>query len=453
MPAAPHRRGKVKIQPVRGPTPRTAEKAPALPREEVIFDWNVKEPRPRPSHAFELFDETLRDGLQSPSVFDPPLEDKLEILELMDSVGIRSADIGLPGAGQRAFDDVVAMCRYIQKRKLRIDPGAAARTVLNDIRPVVDAVQASGQKLVLYTFIGSSPIRQWAEQWDLDFLLKTSSEAIDFAVKEGLEVAYVTEDTVRSSPQNLDRLFRNAVDHGARRLVLCDTVGHATPDGTRALLRWTRGLVEGMGVPDVKLEWHGHNDRGIAVVNAVAAIEAGAERIHGCGLGIGERVGNTSMDQLLLNLKLLGWIDDDVGKLVPYVKKISEACRFPIPRNYPLAGDDAFRTATGVHAAAIIKAKKRGDPWLADRVYSGVPASEFGKEQQIEIGFMSGLSNVRYWLEQRGYPSDDGLCKAILGRAKNCAWTLRDDEILEVMAAYGLQPRGTKAARTVRQRS
>jgi isopropylmalate/homocitrate/citramalate synthase len=413
-----------------------------LPEQEIIYDWNRAQPRPRPQHTFQLFDETLRDGLQSPSVTDPPLEDKLQILELMDALGIESADIGLPGAGKRAFDDVVAMCRHIQKRKLKIDPGAAARTVLADIKPVAEAQQRSGQHLVLYTFIGSSPIRQFAEDWDVDFIVKTSVEAIDFAVKEGLEVAYVTEDTARSSPATLDPIFRAAVEHGARRLVLCDTVGHATPEGARALVGWAKGLLAGLGATDVKLEWHGHNDRGLAVPNAIAALEAGAERIHGCGLGVGERVGNTSMDQLLLNLKLMGWFDHDLSKLVPYVQKVSQACRIPIPVNYPLSGSDAFRTATGVHAAAIIKAQKRGDEWLADRVYSGVPAGEFGKHQQIEIGHMSGMSNVKYWLEQRGIPCDEALCQDILRRAKTCHWTLKDEEILEVVASRGSRARG-----------
>ncbi len=414
-----------------------------LPEQEIIYDWNRVQTRPRPPQPFELFDETLRDGLQSPSVTDPPLEDKLEILELMHALGIRSADIGLPGAGQRAFDDVVAMCRYIQKRKLKIDPGAAARTVLADIKPVAEAQQRSGQRLVLYTFIGSSPIRQFAEDWDVDFIIRTSVEAIDFAVKEGLEVAYVTEDTVRSSPATLDPIFRAAVAHGAARLVLCDTVGHATPDGARALVCWAKGLLAGLGATGVKLEWHGHNDRGLAVPNALAALEAGAQRLHGCGLGVGERVGNTSMDQLLLNLKLMGWFDHDLSKLVPYVRKVSQACGIPIPVNYPLSGADAFRTATGVHAAAIIKAQKRGDDWLADRVYSGVPAGEFGKHQQIEIGHMSGMSNVKYWLQQRGIPGGEALCHDILKRAKTCSWTLKDEEILEVVASHGLLPRSS----------
>jgi len=403
---------------------------------QLIYDWNQVTPRAPPDHAFQLLDETLRDGLQSPSVSDPSLGEKLELLELMNALGIHVVNVGLPGAGPRALEDVVAMCRYIQQRKLRIVPCAAGRTVAADILPVVEAQQRSGQRIELYTFIGSSPIRQWAEAWDLEFLLETSREAIALGVKEGLSTAFVTEDTIRSSPFNLDQLFRNAVEHGASRLVLCDTVGHATPEGARALVRWTRGLLGRLGADEVEIDWHGHNDRGLGVSNSIAALEAGAQRAHACGLGVGERVGNTSMDLLVLNLSLLGWFHHDVSKLVAYVRKVSRACRIPIPVNYPLSGADAFRTATGVHAAAIIKAKKRGNDWLADRVYSGVPAGQFGKQQQIEIGPMSGMSNVKYWLELRGMAGDEALCKEILQRAKSASWTLTDEEILDAVSAW-----------------
>jgi 2-isopropylmalate synthase len=401
-------------------------------RDGIIFDWNEIEARPKPAHAFDLNDETLRDGVQSPSVVDPSIEDKLELLSLMDSLGIGSVNLGLPGAGKRAFDDVVAQAKYLSKQKLKLKPNCAARTVIADIAPVVDASQRSGQKISVYTFIGSSPIRQWAENWSLDFIEKTSAEAISFGVREGLDVAYVTEDTTRSSPQNLDLLFRSAIDNGASRLVLCDTVGHASPQGARALVEWTKGLISASGAK-VGIDWHGHNDRGLAVVNALAALEAGADRIHACGLGVGERVGNTSMDQLLLNLKLMGWIDQDLSNLVPYVEKISKATQVAIPVNYPLSGADAFRTATGVHAAAIIKAKNKGDDWLADRVYSGVPAGDFGRKQVIEIGHMSGMSNVRFWLAQRKIAATDEVCQRILTRAKSTGWTLSEKEILKLI--------------------
>ncbi len=418
---------------------------PAKP-DDIIFDWNDVQPLARPAQLFDLNDETLRDGVQSPSVIDPPIEDKFELLGLMSKLGIRAVNIGLPGAGRRAFDDVVAQAKFIAKHKLKLQPNCAARTVITDIKPVVESSQASGQKIVLYTFIGSSPIRQWAENWTVDFIEKTSAEAISFAVKEGLEVAYVTEDTTRSSPAALDVLFRSAIDHGATRLVLCDTVGHATPPGVKALVEWTRGLLS-KARSHVKLDWHGHNDRGLAITNALAALEAGIDRVHACGLGVGERVGNTSMDQLLLNLKLMGWVDYDLSALVEYVNKVSQSTHVAIPVNYPLSGADAFRTATGVHAAAIIKAKNRGNDWLADRIYSGVPAGEFGREQVIEVGHMSGMSNVKYWLTKRGYPVTEELCEKILKRAKSSAWTLGEKEILSLVKPAKRKKAVAKAAR------
>ncbi|MBL9038817.1 MAG: 2-isopropylmalate synthase [Archangium sp.] len=417
-----------------------------------MHDWNLDSPaREKPTHAFDFFDESLRDGVQSPSVIDPDIDDKLRILELMAALGIQSADIGLPGAGKRAFDDVVTMSRHVVKHKLPLELNCAGRTVVQDIRPMVEASQKAGVKLGVYAFIGSSPIRQWAENWDVEFIRKMSEEAIRFAVKEGLEVAYVTEDTTRSSPQALELLFQSAIEAGASRLVLCDTVGHATPDGTRALVRWSKALVERLN-PKVKLDWHGHNDRGLAVVNAIAALEAGAHRLHGCGLGIGERVGNTSIDQLLLNLKLMGWISQDLTHLVEYVTTVSEATKVAIPVNYPLSGQDAFRTATGVHAAAIIKAKQKGDEWLADRVYSGVPAGEFGREQTIEIGHMSGMSNVRFWLAERRLPADEALCRRILEKAKSTSTVLTERQVRALVKVAPAKASGKrKSARPERR--
>jgi len=407
---------------------------------ELIYDWNALDVvAPLTQKPIRLNDETLRDGIQSPSAIDPPLAVKLELIELMDSLHIAAADIGLPGAGPCALADVTAIAKHIQKRKLKLEPNCAARTVIADIAPVAEVQQRAGIKVRVYTFIGSSPIRQYAEEWDVDYLMATSAAAIDFAVKQGLEVTYVTEDTTRSHPATLDRLFRNAVDHGAKGLVLCDTVGWATPDGVRRLIHWTRDLIRGMGV-DVRIEWHGHNDRGLAVTNAIHAIEFGADQVHGCALGIGERVGNTALDQVLMNLKLLGAVDWDLRNLVKYVETAAQACGFPIPRNYPLAGADAFRTATGVHAAAIVKAENKGDRWLADRIYSGVPAGWFGKKQVIEIGPMSGLSNVMYWLRQRGLEASVDEAKAVLATAKQHNRTLTEPEVRGALAAAKGKP-------------
>jgi 2-isopropylmalate synthase len=407
-----------------------------LDDHDLIYDWNsVEKVAPlSPKRRIQFLDETLRDGIQSPSVVDPAIGDKLRLVDLANELGIDTMDIGLPGAGKRAVEDVTTIAQHIRDAKLKVKASCAARTVVADVQAIVDISQAVGIEIEVLSFIGSSPIRQYAEDWDLARMTKLSADAIDLARRYNLPVAYVTEDTTRSRPEVLTRLFTNAVDHGAQRLIVCDTVGHATPDGIRNLLKFTRNMLDGMGRTDVGIDWHGHNDRGLGVVNAIFAIEYGADRIHGTALGIGERVGNAALDQIMLNLKLLGELPDhDLTKLVLWCKTASQATRVPIHPQYPLTGSDAFRTATGVHAAAIIKAEKKGDAWLADRIYSGVPAGMFGKEQHIEVGHYSGESNVVYWLKKRGYEPTPAIVAAVLAAAKRGDRVLTDDEIVAVI--------------------
>jgi 2-isopropylmalate synthase len=378
-----------------------------------------------------LDDETLRDGLQSPSVTDPPVEDKLELLHLMDRLGIETADVGLPGAGKRQQDAVLRLCREIVDQRLRIQPNCAARTMLVDIQPIVEMAQKTGARIEACVFIGSSPIRQYAEEWDVDHILRFTRDAVGFAVREGLPVMYVTEDTVRSAPEDLRVLLTAAIDAGAQRVCLCDTVGAAVPEAAINLVTWVRGLIDELGA-DVGIDWHGHRDRGLDLANTLAAIRGGATRVHGTALGVGERVGNTPMEQLLVNLRLLGIRDDDLGCLPDYVELASRAIGVPVPVNTPIVGADAFRTATGVHAAAVIKAERKGQEWLADRVYSGVPAAWIGRHQQIEIGPMSGLSNVRYFLAVRGLAASPETEQALLEAAKHSDHVLGEEEALEV---------------------
>jgi 2-isopropylmalate synthase len=402
---------------------------------ELIHDWNEAGERwERPPFRVAFDDETLRDGLQSPSVRTPAIEDKIRLLHLMDRLGLDTADIGLPGAGKHVVEDVRRLATEIRDAKLKIRANCAARTLRQDITPVVEVSQQVGIPIEVCTFIGSSPIRQYAEDWTLETMLRHTEDAVTFAVSHGLPVMYVTEDTVRARPEQLRALFLCAIRCGATRLCLCDTVGHATPSGAANLVRFARQVVMESGA-DVGLDWHGHSDRGLAVVNTIAAIRAGATRVHGCAIGIGERVGNTPMDQLLVNLRLLGWIDNDLTALPEYCETTSRATGVPLPPNYPVVGRDAFRTGTGVHAAAVIKAFAKGDHWLADRVYSGVPAEMVGRHQEIEVGPMSGASNVEYWLRSRGIEPTPERVQAVFHRAKSVDRVLGEDEIRAVLAA------------------
>ena len=402
---------------------------------DLIHDWNEAGERwEKPAFEIQFDDETLRDGLQSPSVRTPTIEQKIAILHLIDKLGIHTADIGLPGAGPHVVRDVQRLAEEMVSAKLSVQANCAARTMVRDIEPVADIQQKTGRAIEVCTFIGSSPIRQYAENWTEDMMLAHTREAITFAVKQGLTVMYVTEDTVRARPETLRRLFLTAIECGAKRLCLCDTVGHATPTGAANLVRFANQVVLESGA-DIGLDWHGHSDRGLAVANTIAAIRAGASRVHGCAIGLGERVGNTAMDQLLVNLKLMGWITNDLTALTDYCRRTSEGTGVPIPVNYPVVGHDAFRTGTGVHAAAVIKAFKKGDHWLADRVYSGVPADMVGRHQEIEVGPMSGESNVVFWLESRKIPATPERIQAVFQRAKAVDHMLSDDEIRDILAA------------------
>src|SRR5437588_1642553 len=400
---------------------------------ELIYDWNKVDPvLQKPDRHIGFDDETLRDGLQSPSVCEPPVEKKIELLQLMDALGIDTADIGLPGAGGTHAAGVELMAREIADKKMKIRPNCAARTHRNDIIPIAEISQRAGIPIEACTFIGSSPIRFYAEDWTLDKLLQLTEEAVTFAVSEDLPVMFVTEDTTRADPETIRALYTTAIQCGARAVCVCDTVGHATPDGAREVVKFVRGIIDAQG-EKVRLDWHGHQDRGLGVINSIAAIQGGADQVHGSALGMGERVGNTPMDQLLVNLKLLGWVENDLSRLREYCDKASEACRWTIPLNYPVFGGDAFRTATVVHAAAVIQSYKRGDTELADLIYSGVPAGLFGLKQVIEIGPLSGKSNVIFWLENRGVEPSEERVNRIYERAKSATAVLSEEEIISLI--------------------
>jgi isopropylmalate/homocitrate/citramalate synthase len=377
-----------------------------------------------------LNDETLRDGLQNPSVRDPSIGEKIEILHLMESLGINTVNIGLPGAGPRAYADTEALAREIARSRMRIRPNCAARTVKKDIQPIIEISERVGFPIEAATFLGSSPIRRLVEDWTVDHLQRTTEEAVTFATGAGLPVMYVTEDTVRTDPATIITLYSTAIRSGAHAIVLCDTVGHASPRGAFSLVNF---LIENIVKPSgekIRVDWHGHNDRGLSVANSLAAISGGADQVHAAALGLGERVGNTPMELMLVNLRILDMIHQDLTKLPQYSETVSRATRTPIPANYPVVGRDAFRTATGVHAAAIVKAFKKSDRELADAIYSGVPAHLFGLEQVIEIGPLSGKSNVIYWLESRGITPTEEMVDRIFAAAKKSERILTEEELL-----------------------
>src|ERR1700683_1557632 len=403
-------------------------------KHELIHDWNTYTGAEIPTERHvTLNDETLRDGLQNPSVHDPSIAEKIEILHLMESLGIDTVNIGLPGAGPRAYADTEALARKIDRAKIKMRPNCAARTHKNDIKPIIEISERVGMPIEAATFIGSSPIRRLVEDWTVAQLQRTTKKAVKLAASAGLPVMYVTEDTMRTDPSTVITLYSTAIQSGARAIVLCDTVGHATPRGAFNLVKFAIEEVVKPSGEKIRVDWHGHNDRGLAIANSLAAIAAGADQVHAAALALGERVGNTPMELMLVNLRLLGLIDRDLSTLKKYSEAVSKATHTPIPPNYPVVGRDAFRTATGVHAAAIVKAYKKGDQELANSIYSGVPSQLFGLEQIIEIGPLSGRSNVIYWLEKRRVPGSAEKLVSLFAAAKQAERIMSEQEIQAII--------------------
>lgn len=402
--------------------------------EDWIYDWN-KLPAGEgslPATPIQLNDETMRDGLQSPSAKIPSSEAKIELLHILSDLGVFSLDIGFPASSEKAFTDTELLAREIVEKKLSLKANCAARTLVSDIRPIIEISQKVGMPIEVAAFLGSSLARMYAEEWDEAFLLKSVETSVKEAVRAGLSIMFVTEDTTRTQPELLRKLYTVAIECGARRICAADTVGFATPAGAFRLVSFLREVVEATG-EEIAIDWHGHMDRGLGLGCTLAALEGGADRLHGSALGIGERVGNTPLDLVIVNLKLMGLWERDIGLLERYVAWVPKYTGIPIPRNYPVFGRDAYRTGTGVHAAAIAKAIKKGDGHLVDLIYSSVPASWCGKSQTIEIGPMSGDANSVSWLIAHGRHVTMERVKLLRNLAKKANGVLSEEEIINAL--------------------
>tara|TARA_B100001142_G_scaffold46431_2_gene42948 strand:- start:3630 stop:4886 length:1257 start_codon:yes stop_codon:yes gene_type:complete len=408
-----------------------------MDEKELIYDWNEIDydiKRVSENHPHELWfdDETLRDGLQSPSANNPKIEQKIELIDYMEKIGIQKVDLGLPGAGQFHIEHIDSMLSHIKDKSYEIRPGCAVRTLVSDITPLIDLQSKYDCEIQASAFLGTSPIRQYTEGWNMEKILSTAEKAVSFAVENDVPVMFVTEDTTRSKPEDIKEVYTRALELGVERICICDTCGHVTPNGVNKLLSFIQNEVipdAGFKRRNIEVNWHGHQDRGLGVANNIAAFESGADVIHGTALGIGERAGNAPLDQTLVNLSLMGVISNDLTALDEYIKKAHEYIKIPLPRNYPIFGNDAFETGTGVHASAVVKAMDKGDHWLADRIYSGVPATDYGLKQVIRIGHMSGRSNIIWWLKNNGYEITDKLVEYMFNVAKNQRKLMEDEEI------------------------
>lgn len=378
-------------------------------------------------------DETLRDGLQDPSCRQPPCEAKKEYLHLIAELGVQAVDLGIPAASPQVEQEVEALLREIASSSLGLAPNCASRTLERDVLTCAAISHRVGFPLEVMLFLGFSSLRRTVEGWDRDFLLRKLELVVSVAIREGLSVTFVAEDASRTSPEDLEAAVLCAARAGVFRVCLADTSGVLSPPGAEKLVAFAQRTLRDHGFPAVQLDWHGHNDRGLGLASALAAAAAGASRLHGTLLGVGERAGNPPLEQLLLNLHLLGCLQIPAGKLVPNLLRAADLLGFRVSPKAPVLGELVFATATGVHASAIFKATEQGRPDFQELVYNPVPPSWLGTRQRVLIGPYSGSANVRYWLLEHGLPVDPALVKAILARAKKQATILSDQEILELI--------------------
>ena len=408
---------------------------------KLIYDWNMQDLSVKKPKNLQFLDETLRDGLQSVSVSHPSVNEKMQIIRLMEKLGINSVNLGMAFSSPRFREDVEGLARAIREEELSIEANSPSRMITEDIDLLVDIISRTETPIEICTFIASSPIRVLVEGWKLEKIVKDVEKTITRAVNQSVEdILFVTEDTTRSSPDVLKKLITVAVESGAKRIAICDTTGHATPHGTKKIVEFTKEVINDLEKGKIGIDWHGHRDRGLALANTLSAIKAGATRIHATALGLGERSGNLSMELLLVNCKMLGWIDNTLYSLMEYSQKVSDVTKVSIPPSVSVIGDDAFKTQTGIHASALVKAKKLGDTWLEDRVYSSVPAEWIDREQRIEIGPQSGRSNVIWWLVHHQFSFNFDLVMKILKHAKKQERILTDTEILKIIREHGPLP-------------
>jgi 2-isopropylmalate synthase len=404
---------------------------------DIWFNWNnlrIEAPLQKLPYSGTIFDETLRDGLQAPYVHAITPEQKLSIVDHMVRCGVRSADLGFPGSGPAAQRECAKIAKYIVANGYPLQQAYAGRTHPADIHAICEIAQEAGVGVDAYIFIGVSPIRQYVEDWNIALIQSNIRKSVAECEREGVEFVLVLEDTVRCTPEVLERVYDVAIDTGVRRVTLCDTVGAALPSGTASLIHWSNYYFSYHGHP-VTFEWHGHNDRGLALINSLTALALGCDRVHGTILGVGERAGNAALDQLMINTHLDRHGRYDLTALRDYCEHAASALGVSIPQNYPAMGRDVFKTSAGVHASAIMKAHEKGNTSVKDAIYSSVPASLLGRGQEVLIDASSGANNVKYWLTINGYRKDNAdAIKKVLIMAKAGHGPLSDDQIRRIIA-------------------
>ena len=389
------------------------------------YSWNEE----RRNAPLVLVEDDTRDALQSVAVARPTTDERRDLLERVSRLGVHLSFIGFPAVSAVEHAECQALVSYIAERRLAIRPVLMARAVAIDLDRIIDIQQASGCAIVADLYVSISSIRLRAEGWDLVRLLRDLVAVASRAANNGLDFRLAFEDSTRAVPNDLKSAVEAALDVGAPTIVLNDTVGSSHPSGAARHVAFVGDLVARAGA-DAAIAWHGHNDKGLALANALAAVDAGATIVSGTFLGVGERAGNIPLEQLILALAERGQFGSDLDELPLICALFAARMGWSIPPNQPLIGADVFSTGTGTHAAALLKARHLGREW-EDAIYSGVSAAALGREQSILIGPNSGRAAVRAVLDELSIEVNDDVVEQVLEHCKRAAKCLRTREEIE----------------------
>jgi len=386
-----------------------------------LYDWSANNGLKK----CYILDDTLRDGLQSVNLVSPNIDEKILLINYMINAGIDVITLSYPAMSKITEQESLIMLKHFTSVRAKVLPDFAARTLIKDIQPIVNLQEKTGIKVQAHLFIGCSALRQHIEKWNIEFIRDRIRESLYFAQQQNLQAVLVIEDGTRTDPTMLSEIVETAILYGAKGICIADTTGYADCAATKKIIEFTKHIVNNN---EIHLEWHGHNDRGLALANALTAIAEGIEVIHATSLGLGERTGNVPFEVLMANLFLYGCLDIDMKSVYEYAKATRKFTKALIAPNHPVVGDNVFTTATGTHAAAMYKAAQT-DCGLVDYVYSSIPAHVLGRKQQFEIGRMSGIASIVGKLIEMGLPQNHTIINEILEKAKKSNAILTQNEL------------------------
>ena len=346
----------------------------------------------------EIHDATLRDGEQTPGlVFS--VDDKIRIAEKLDEVGIERIEAGMPAVSQSDYDAIKAIC----KRNLKAKIFTFARAMREDIDKAVDC---GAHGVVIEIPIGY-PKLKYQFKWTWENVLEKSVDCINYARSQGLYAVYFPYDTTRAREEDLVQLMTGIMKHSPPNSVgVVDTMGCCLPEAIQYLVRLMKKLTGGIPV-----EIHTHNDFGMAVATELAGVAAGAEVVHSCVNGLGERTGNAAAEELMVAMKVLLGTDNDykLDKLMELCQLVEDISGIPLPANKPVAGKRNYTRESGIGVDLVIK-----EPlamFATDPRY-------FGRMGDIVLGKKSGKASVEYFLNQLKIQVPDATVAEILNQVK-----------------------------------